>query len=36
MSNTRPLPSPFPSSLVADPTKEALEEFRSKVVVALD
>jgi hypothetical protein len=36
VSNTRPLPSPFPSSLVVDPTKEALEEFRSKVVVALD
>jgi hypothetical protein len=36
MFNTRPPPSPFPLLLVADPTKEALEEFRSKVVVALD
>ena len=36
MSNTGSPPPTFPSSLAADPTKEALEEFRSEVVVVLD
>jgi hypothetical protein len=36
MSNTRSSPSPFPSSLVADPAKEAFKELSSEVVVALD
>jgi len=36
MSDTRSSPSPFPSSLVADPAEEAFKELSSKVVVALD
>ena len=36
MFETRTPPPPLPSSLVADPTKEALEEWSSEVVVALD
>jgi hypothetical protein len=36
MSNTRSSPSPFPSSLVADPAEEAFKELSSEVVVALD
>jgi hypothetical protein len=36
MSDAGSPPSPFPTPLVAGPTKEALEEFSSEVVVALD
>lgn len=36
MSDTRSSPSPFPSSLVADPAEEAFKELSSEVVVALD
>ena len=36
MSNTRSSPSPFPSSLVADPAEEAFKELSSEVAVALD
>jgi hypothetical protein len=36
MFETRTPPPPFPSSLVADPTEEAFEEWSSEVVVALD
>ncbi len=35
MSETRSPPSSLPSSLVANPTKEALKEMGSEVVVAL-
>jgi hypothetical protein len=36
MSDTRSSPSPFPSSLVADPAEETFKELSSEVVVALD
>ncbi len=36
MFDTRPLPSSFPSSLVADPAEKALEELSRDIVIALD